>query len=75
MRFGKGSDTAGCRSFFALQTHHSPWKTKAINLGVRGRALMKPLGFRYALSFAHRILAADDDGVGVVDYAVTDGIG
>ncbi|MEG1926628.1 MAG: hypothetical protein RR415_12880 [Ruthenibacterium sp.] len=38
------------RSFFVVQKHHSPWKTKAKNLGVRGRVPLKPLGFRNHLT-------------------------
>ena len=76
MRFGKESDTGGCRSFLCLKhKHHSPWKTKAINSGVRGRAPMKPLGFfGNTFAFAHGIRTADHDGVGIVEDAVTDGV-
>jgi len=45
MRFGKESDALTRRSFlFALQKHHSPWKTNALNRGVRGSALIEPQG-------------------------------
>ena len=74
MRFGKESDTGGCRSFLCWKhKHHSPWKTNAINSGVRGRASMKPLGF-FGNSFAltHGIRATNHDGIGVRDDAVTD---
>ena len=67
-------------SLFSRRSEHRSRKTNAINLGVRGRAPVRPQAswlalFGDSLSFSHRIRAANDDGVGVMDDAVADRVG
>lgn len=60
---------------FNVAQHHSPWKANAINSVVWGSAQMRPSGLVcQAFALYCGVCATNDDGIGIVDDTVTDGV-